>query len=42
MISRDIAHVDETPVQVLKENGRKPQSKSYMWVYRTGTSKACS
>lgn len=36
MISRDIAHVDETPVQVLKEDGRKPQSKSYMWVYRTG------
>ena len=36
MLSRDILHVDETPVQVLKENGKKPQSKSYMWLYRTG------
>lgn len=36
LISRDIIHADETPVQVLKEEGRKPQSKSYMWVYRTG------
>lgn len=36
LLSRDIVHVDETPVQVLKEDGRKPQDKSYMWVYRTG------
>ena len=36
LLSRDILHVDETPVQVLKEEGRKPQSKSYMWLYRTG------
>lgn len=36
MLSRDIVYADETPVQVLKENGKKPQSKSYMWVYRTG------
>ncbi len=36
LISRDVIHVDETPVQVLKEDGKKPQSKSYMWVYRTG------
>ena len=36
LISRDIIHADETPVQVLKEEGRKPQSKSYMWLYRTG------
>ncbi len=27
---------DETPVQVLKEPGRRPQSKSYVWVFRTG------
>lgn len=36
LLSRDIVHADETPVQVLKEDGKKPQSKSYMWVYRTG------
>lgn len=28
--------MDETPVQVLKENGRKAQSKSYFWLIRTG------
>ena len=27
---------DETPLQVLKEPDRRPQSKSYLWVYRTG------
>lgn len=27
---------DETPVQVLKEPERRPQSKSYMWLIRTG------
>ena len=36
MLSRDIVHADEPPVQVLKEDGKKPQSKSYMWIYRTG------
>lgn len=36
LLSRDIVHCDETPVQVLKEEGRKPQTKSYMWLYRTG------
>ena len=36
LISRDIVHCDETPVQVLKEEGKKPQTKSYMWLYRTG------
>lgn len=29
-------HVDETPIQVLKEEGRKLSTKSYMWVYRSG------
>lgn len=28
--------MDETPVQVLKEEGRRAQSKSYFWVVRTG------
>jgi len=36
LLSRDVLHVDETPVQVLKEKDRKPQTKSYMWVYRSG------
>ena len=27
---------DETPIQVLKEPDRRPQSKSYVWVVRTG------
>lgn len=36
LLSRDIVHCDETPVQVLKEEGKKPQTKSYMWLYRTG------
>ena len=33
---RDIIHADEVPCQVLKEPGRKPETKSYMWVYLTG------
>lgn len=36
LLSRDVIHCDETPVQVLKEDGKKPQTKSYMWLYRTG------
>jgi hypothetical protein len=31
----DILHADESPLQVLHEPGRKPQTLSYMWVYRT-------
>lgn len=36
LLSREVIHCDETPVQVLKEEGKKPQTKSYMWLYRTG------
>lgn len=36
LTKRDIVHCDETPVQVLKEPGKDPQTKSYMWVYKTG------
>ena len=32
----DVIHVDETPTQVLKEEGRRAQQKSYMWVYANG------
>jgi transposase len=31
-----ITGVDETPVQVMKEPGRKNTTKSYMWVFRGG------
>lgn len=37
LLKQDIIHCDETPVQVLKEPGKTPQSKSYMWLYRTGS-----
>ena len=37
LTGREVLHCDETPVQVLKEEGKKPQSKSYMWLYRTGS-----
>ena len=30
-----VAHADETTLQVLHEPGKSPQSKSYMWLYRT-------
>ena len=36
LLERDVLHCDETPVQVLKEEGKKPQTKSYMWLYCTG------
>ena len=31
--SRDLIHIDETTVQVLKEPGRSPTTKSWMWVF---------
>jgi transposase len=31
-----LIHGDETWVQVLKEDGRQAQDKSYMWAYRSG------
>jgi transposase len=34
----DVAHADETTVQVLHEPGRAAQTKSYMWLYRTSGS----
>ena len=36
LLTRDILKADETPLQVLKEPGRAAESKSYMWLYRTG------
>ena len=34
--SYDIAWADETGIQVLKENGRAPETKSYLWIRRGG------
>ena len=34
--SYDIALADETGIQVLKEHGRKPENKSYLWIRRGG------
>jgi transposase len=30
-----VLHADETVLQVLKEPGKRPQTNSYMWLYRT-------
>ena len=32
---QDVLHADETTLQVLHEQGKTTQSKSYMWLYRT-------
>jgi transposase len=37
LLAREVLHCDETELQVLKEPGRSAQSKSYLWVYRTGS-----
>ena len=34
-LKESVAHADETTHQVLREPGRKPQTKSYEWMYRT-------
>ncbi|MHB9038089.1 MAG: IS66 family transposase [Armatimonadota bacterium] len=36
LLELDILHADETTLQVLNEPGRSAQSKSYMWLYRSG------
>ncbi|MCL2798405.1 MAG: IS66 family transposase [Firmicutes bacterium] len=36
LISAEVLHADETTVQVLREDGRHAENKSYMWLYRTG------
>jgi transposase len=35
LLTQSLIHGDETTVQVLKEDGKAAQSKSYMWVYRS-------
>ena len=36
LLKRDVLHADETTLQVLHEPGKKAESESYMWLYRTG------
>ncbi|MCZ0704622.1 transposase [Natronobacillus azotifigens] len=36
LLKENILFADETTAQVLREKDRKPRSKSYMWLYRTG------
>ena len=36
LLIQTLLQADETPVQVLHEEGRKASQKSYMWLYRTG------
>ncbi len=36
LLKRHFLMADETPVQVLKEPERRPQSKSYIWLMRSG------
>lgn len=36
LLERSFIMADETPFQVLNEKDKKPQSKSYMWVFRSG------
>lgn len=35
LVRQEVLHADETTLQVLHEEGKLPQSKSYMWLYRT-------
>jgi hypothetical protein len=35
LIAKEVIHADETTIQVLNEDGKTPESKSYMWMYRT-------
>lgn len=37
LLQRDVLHADETTLQVLKEFDKAPTSKSYIWLYRTGS-----
>lgn len=36
LLKRDILHADETTLQVLREPGRAAETRSYLWLYRTG------
>lgn len=38
LLTADVLYADETTLQVLHEPGKTAQSKSYMWLYRSGGS----
>ena len=35
LVKREVLHADDTTLQVLHEPGKKAQTRSYMWLYRT-------
>jgi len=37
LLEQNHLHADESPIQVMKEEGRSNTTKSYMWVYTTGS-----
>lgn len=37
LLKEPLIHADETPVQVLREEGKAPNTESRMWVYASGT-----
>ena len=37
LVTREVIHVDEVPCQVLHEEGKTAISKSYIWVYLSGS-----
>lgn len=39
LLKREVIHADETTCQVLREDGKTPQSTSYMWIYASGNDK---
>src|SRR5690554_3741194 len=36
LLTENVIMADETSIQVLKEDGKAAESKSFMWVYRSG------
>lgn len=41
LLERGFAMADETPVQILHEPGRRAQTQSYMWLFRSGEDGEC-
>ena len=37
LLKREVLHADEVPCQVLHEEGKEASSKSYMWIYLSGS-----
>lgn len=42
LLERHFLMADETPIRVLKEPDRRPQSKSYVWLMRSGEDRLTS